>query len=75
MNVTMHRPERVRCETIFVEYAFQSPDYLAYVDFKDSDPDGGTLSLHFRSPEELRETATALNLLAESLEEKQAGLK
>ncbi len=73
MNVSIQNPKRISCQTLLVEYSFWPHNYVAYVDFESDS--GGTLTMQFNDPEDLRQQAAALNLLAESLEEKQASLK
>lgn len=66
MDVNMHCPKRTQCETMKAEES--GP--FAIMGFKDND--GATLNLFFTNPDEMREHAEALRLLADSLEERQS---
>jgi len=65
MDVSVHNPERKQCETMECESGV-----FAIIGFECQY--GGITNLFFTAPDELRQHATAMNLLAEKLEEEQS---
>ena len=70
MHADVHNPERTRCKTMMVEYSDQDQRHIEIIDFKCEA--GGTVTMYFNTPDELRQHATAIKLLAEALEEEQS---
>ena len=66
MDANVHNPERTQCQTMHSEGL---SGHFAVIGF--GCHMGGTVNLFFNSPEDLREHAAAMMLLADSLEEKQ----
>lgn len=64
MDTQVHNPTRTKCQTSVTQHG-----PFAMVSFECQH--GGTATLFFNSPDDLREHAEAMRLLADSLEEKQ----
>jgi len=65
MYADIHNPKREACNVLTNENgSFATVRFIGDV--------GGTMTMFFSSPDDLRNHATALKLLAEALEEKQA---
>ena len=70
MNADIYQPTRTRCNTMFVEYSTKPSQHIAVIGFECEG--GGEITMYFNTPDELRQHATAMQLLAEALEEEQS---
>lgn len=67
MFINIHNPKRVEVDVLRGDKQTQTFATVRY-----ASPTGGVITMYFNSPDDLRNEATALKLLAEKLEEEQA---